>query len=235
MKPLILLVMVKLALVGCASAPRPVNEMPSGDHLAATARVGQAVPAVNTTETGEVSALEAGADDRAIISSAELRLETTNADSVHALTIEYAYAHSGYVLLSGSGRTSIRIPARYFHAALEELETYGILVDKSIKSDEVTDQFFDLQTRLANAEKTRERYLKLLDRAGSIPEILKMERELERINQLIETYKGKLNRLSHLTLHSTVTVSTQVQTKAGPVGYAVGQAFKGLKWLFVRD
>jgi hypothetical protein len=236
MKPLILLTIGMLALSGCGGAPPPVAESPPVEHLAATALGRRPVLAERALETEAVGTKPGtGADNRAIISSAELRLETGNPDSVHALTIEYAYTHGGYVLLSESGRTSIRIPAQHFHAALEELATFGLLVDKSVKSDEVTDQFYDLQTRLANAEKTRERYLKLMDRATSIPEILKLERELERINQMIETYKGKLGRLSHLTLHSTITVSTKERTRLGPVGFAVGQVFKGLKWLFVRD
>jgi hypothetical protein len=241
MKALVTLT-VLLILAGCGSAPPPAAvpppsmELPPDDQLAATVAredvtFSQRATGAKAVPVSPVS----GAVDRAIVSSAELRLETTNADSVHARTIEYAYTHHGYVLLSRSGRTSIRIPAQHFHAALAELETLGSLVEKSIKSDDVTNQFFDLRTRLANAEKTRERYLVLLGRAGTIPEILRMERELERINQLIETYKGKLNRLSHLTLLSTVTVSTKEQVKAGPVGYAFGRVFKGVKWLFVRD
>ena len=56
---------------------------------------------------------------------------------------------------------------------------------------------------------------------------------LKRRGTEIETLKGKINRLSHLTLYSTITVSTKKKGgKPGPVGWLFTSAFNGLKWLF---
>jgi hypothetical protein len=75
----------------------------------------------------------------------------------------------------------------------------------------------------------------LLERADNIDEILKLERELERFNGIIESLKGKLERLSHLVQYSSITVKTFEKFKPGPISYAFHGLFKGVKWLFVRN
>lgn len=146
-----------------------------------------------------------------------------------------ATRYHGYVLNSGEGSTSIRIPALGFNNALDEILMLGEVISREISGEDVTEQYHDLQMRLANAEKTRLRYLELLNKAKDIDEIFRVEKELERINQQIEIYKGKIEKLSHLTAYSTITVNTTPEIKPGPVGYVFEQMYKGVKWLFVRN
>jgi hypothetical protein len=224
-----------LFLTGCASAPPPAPEVPteSQNLLDQKEMSHQRLSQSIVSELLPVADSSSGGDSaRVISSSAALRLETGNPDSVHARTIAYAYDHNGFVLQSDKEQTVIRIPAREFHGALSELELLGKLIEKKISTDDVTNQFFDLQTRLANALKTRERYLDLLLRANSISEVLRVEQELERINRQIETYKGQLSRLGHLTLLSTVSVSTRQKSKPGPISRVFAAAVRGVGWLF---
>ena len=44
----------------------------------------------------------------------------------------------------------------------------------------------DLEIRLENAEKARNRYLELLDKAETVGEVLSVEKELERLNEKID-------------------------------------------------
>ena len=53
---------------------------------------------------------------------------------------------------------------------------------KSITGKDVTDEHYDLNIRLENAQLARDRYLELLNRAQTVDETLKVEKELERLN-----------------------------------------------------
>jgi hypothetical protein len=171
--------------------------------------------------------------DRMIVSSATIRIKSMEPDSVHNRVIEYALSCNGYILHSGDGKTTVRVPAACFKPAMANFETLGELLSKEITGKDVTEEFHDLQTRLDNAEKTRQRYLALLDKAKNLEEILRVERELERLNQTIEQLKGKIERLSHIVAYSSITVETTEPTRPGPVGYAFYGLYQGIKWLFV--
>ena len=171
---------------------------------------------------------------RIVISTADLRLETENPDSVHRRVTEIALDVGGYILRSTPEQTSVRLPALSFQEALDKIERLGKVVDKEITGEDITEKYRDLEVRLTNALKTRERYLGLLSQAKSLQEIMRVESELERINGVIETLKGQINRYTHLTRYSTITVNTSRQTRTGPVGFALEQMYKGVKWLFVR-
>jgi len=100
--------------------------------------------------------------------------------------------------------------------------------------EDVTEEYRDLEIRLDSAEKTRKRYLELLNKAEKVDEILKIERELERLNGEIDLLKGKINRLTHLAQYATITVQTSNGVKKGVLGYAFYGVYSGVKWLFVR-
>lgn len=174
-------------------------------------------------------------DDRLIVSSADLEIKTDQSDTLHNRVISLADTYGGYVLSSAGNETSIRIPSTGFNSAIEDIEKMGETIEKKLSGNDVTEQYKDLDTRLDNAEKTRQRYLALLERAKSMEEILRLEKELERLNTQIEVLKGKIERLSHLVQYSTITVRSFKEVEPGPVAYAFYQLYSGVRWLFVWD
>ncbi len=219
----VLCAVVILLYSGCAG--------PVPSHLPTASETG-----LSASDRTENAGFNNGNDiQRKIISSAEIRINTTAADSVHARVLEIANTNNGYMVKSENDLTQIRIPAGEFAKVLEEIETLGEVISKNMRGKDITDEYHDLEIRLDNAEKTRQRYLALLDKAETIEEILSIERELERLNNEIELLKGKLERLSHLVEYATITVRTDCQIRPGPVGYVFYQMYNGVKWLFVRD
>ncbi len=223
-----------LLLAGCGGGPPPPSEPPTLFRATQHSQ-GLAIKPVGASHQLKSAEADDEESRRIIISTADLRVETENPDSVHARIIEVALDCGGYVLKSTPDQTSIRLPAAEFHGALAGIELLGAIVDKKISGNDITEKYRDLEIRLDNAVKTRDRYLKLLDQARNLQEILRVEKELERMNHEIETLKGQINRLSHLTRYSTITVNTRQKTRPGPIGYALERVYKGVKWLFVRN
>ncbi len=220
MKKAIALTCLVILLVGCGMKPKPFY-----------------APATQGMKAGSTAGanLSSASNERMVISTATLHIESLDPDSIHARVIDMATKYNGYVLNAERGVTSIRIPSVGFHDAIKEIELLGKVKDENITGQDVTDDYRDYQTRLDNAEKTRQRYLALLDKANNIDDILKIERELERLNTDIEFLKGKIDRLSHLVQYSTITVRTTSEVRPGPIGYVFYGLYTGIKWLFVWE
>ncbi|MBI5218284.1 MAG: DUF4349 domain-containing protein [Bacteroidia bacterium] len=174
-------------------------------------------------------------DKRFIVYDAYLQLIIKDADTVNRHLAAIAKKYRGYVQTIGTKATTIRVVADSLNYAITDISKLGKIDHKTIRGDDVTDQYKDFQIRLDNAERARKRYLELLEKAQNVDEALKVEKELERLNGDIELLKGKINRLNHLTLYSTITVNFKEKIKPGILGYVFIGVYKTVKWLFIRN
>jgi len=88
-------------------------------------------------------------------------------DSLQNILMTLAKKYSGYVLSSGREVTTIRVPAIHFKDAILQIEQLGKVKDKNISGEDVTEEYRDLEIRLDSAEKTRKRYLELLNKKNA--------------------------------------------------------------------
>jgi hypothetical protein len=175
------------------------------------------------------------ATSRMMIYNASISLEARNPDTVALKVAAIAKKYKGYVLTSSNTYTSIRVLSASLKEALDEIETFGKVKSKNISGTDVTDEFTDYTIRLENAERSRKRYLELLQKAVTVEETLKVEKELERLNGDIDLLKGKMNRINHLVDYSTIVVYHKEKVKPGIIGYVFVGLYKAAKWLFVRN
>ncbi len=171
--------------------------------------------------------------DRLISSTALIKIETSNPDSVHDHLIIIASELKGYVASSGGGLTSIKVPAENLKSAISQIELLGNVLEKHVAGKDVTEEFQDLEIRIENAEKSRQRYLELLNKATTVSEVLLVEKELERLNTTIELLKGSRERLSNSITFSSISVRTVDKVKLGPLGRVFVTLYDGVKWLFI--
>ncbi|MCO6481049.1 MAG: DUF4349 domain-containing protein [Phaeodactylibacter sp.] len=209
------------ALSGCASSQRAPQEPVPG-------RAGSGL-------SYEESAPEQGRQERKALYFAYLTLVVENPDSAGRQIERIAEKYNGYVNEIGSYRAIIRVESGQLDAAIADIEALGKLRRKNILGQDVTEEYQDYQIRLENAEKARGRYLELLNKAETVEEILKVERELERLNETIDLLKGRMARLDHLEAFSTISVELQERKKPGLLGYIGLGVYHAVKWLFVRN
>ena len=102
---------------------------------------------------------------------------------------------------------TVRIPREQFFDTLDRIAALGEVLSQDISTQDVTDQFIDLEARL-NALTTEEGSLfTLLGIAESVTDILTIERELARIRADIERLQGQLNFLENRVAMSTITIT----------------------------
>lgn len=99
----------------------------------------------------------------------------------------------------------IKVPVDQFENALSALS--GSLVrisEKTISSDDVTMQLIDGKSRMEAKRQVRLRYLDLLRQARNMEEILTVQKEINGIQEEIESVAGRLNFLQHASSMSTI-------------------------------
>ncbi len=190
---------------------------------------------VNNSENGgfEESNKEKMAD-RKMIYNGSISLNVKNTDSTQRKIYELIESKEGFIVKSSTNSTIFRVYNDYLYPTIGELEQLGKVKYKSISGKDVTDEHYDLNIRLENAQMARDRYLELLNRAQTVDETLKVEKELERLNTELDLLQGKIERLDHLVDYATIEVNYEKGKKPGVIGYVFVGVFKAVKWLFVR-
>ena len=153
--------------------------------------------------------------ERQIISTASLSMQVEmvqNAVNEVRAIAESLGGFVGQLSFSGSqdhqqATMTIRVPQGQFFTALDQIKTLGEVRNENLGSQDVTEQFIDLEARLNSAQREEESLLSLLERVETVSEILTVERELSRVRSEIERLQGQLNFLERRVELATITVS----------------------------
>ena len=100
----------------------------------------------------------------------------------------------------------LRIPAEKTGTFQQGLEELGTVRNQSSTSQRVTEEYFDIESRLKSLRAQEERLLELLEQSGTMEEIITVEQALADVTYQIEKLTGELKRYDSLTQYSTVTI-----------------------------
>lgn len=174
-------------------------------------------------------------DDRLLVQTAGLHVEREAPERGVEAATKLASDLGGYVQTATDASATLRIPAPRLHAALHSLATLGKVTDRQLRTEDVTSARTDLALRIDNLKRTRERYLELLARAGTVEESLAVERELERLTLEVERLQVQLERVDSSVQLAAVHVRFSRPVRPGPVGWVIYGAYSAVKWLFIWD
>jgi hypothetical protein len=168
------------------------------------------------------------ADDieRRIIRNGRMTLEVEDVIDAMNRVEDVAAIMGGYVVSSYkyeneegiSGEISIRIPSDRFDEGFDKLRQIAQNVPyEHTDSTDITEEYIDLEARLHNLEATEEQYLKLLDRAETVDEMLQVQRELSNVRGSIEQIQGRMKYLERVSDMGIIEVSImETGSIAGP-------------------
>lgn len=102
----------------------------------------------------------------------------------------------------------IRVPADKFETMLAEIESGEVEITfKEIQANDVTTQFIDTETRLANKRSYLNRYNELLKQAKNVEEILSIEEKIRALQEETESAEGTLKFLNDQVAFSTLDLT----------------------------
>ncbi len=133
-----------------------------------------------------------------------------------------------------SANLSVRVPAAALDGLMDEVAALGDEEVRSTTSQDVTEQVRDLDAELTNQLALRDRFRELAKRAEKVEDILKVERELARVQSRVDSLTGRLKRLRDQVAMSQLQISLtgpdmKTRSVPGPVQWVV----RGVGW-FVK-
>lgn len=150
-----------------------------------------------------------------LIKTAQLSLTVEDMEPAIAQTNAILQRHRGYTLNLNDTEPSgarvvtleIRVPQPQLEPALADLTALGRLQGRSINAQDVSDQLVDLDARLRNLRRTEASLLALLERSGSIKDILAVNQEITQVRQQIEQLDAQQKSLRDRVAYSTIYLS----------------------------
>ena len=171
-----------------------------------------------TNQSGDLTVLERS--NRMIVKNADIRLLVEDTNIAIDRTTQIVGDAGGYIVSSRVwyqdygehqmkyASVTLGVPVDEFEKVLSRLRGLAIEVrDETASGDDVTDQYVDLESQLANLEATRERVKSFLDDAKTVDEALRINQELASLELQIEQIKGRMNYLNDRSAFSTITIN----------------------------
>ncbi|MCE9568055.1 MAG: DUF4349 domain-containing protein [Planctomycetes bacterium] len=203
-------------LTGCGGARSPE----AADFKPAAKEGGQdAAPAGKAQAAGDVAKPIPTPAERKIIYTGTLDIVVTNMDEVLPQVEKLVAAQKGYVAKSevkedtGRRRTatfSLRIPVDSFQGAREGLIALGTAERNAVDSQDVTDEFADVQGWIKNYKEEEDKLNVLMRekrKDEKLEDILKLSKRIEEVRRDIDQMQGRLNRLVNRTELATINLT----------------------------
>ncbi len=231
-------------------AEAPMEAM-DADMARMAAPTGGSVSATgDTTMVLDVIASAEAAENRKVIKTAELNIEVQDIAGAQKQVQDVVEAGGGFIAdldvqdygTRVDASIVARVPSANFSEIYEQVKALGSVKRDRMGGQDVTEEYMDLEGRIANKKVAEERLRELFAKAGKIPDLLEVERELSRVRGEIESLQGRLRYLKDQVGFSTITISLY-QLGEAPVdepegwrlGYHIMGAFRGLlgaiQWL----
>ncbi len=168
---------------------------------------------------------------RKIIYDGEIDLIVKDVDSIAKQVSASIQEARGYIAEQSttgspgtprSMRWKLRVPVEQFESLVQKVVALGELEQNKRTSQDVTEQFYDIEARIKNKKAEEKSLTKILDeRTGKLEDILKIETELSRVRGEIEQLEGKIRVLENLTSLATLNLSVHEREKFEPPPPAV--------------
>lgn len=232
MKNIVVLSLSLLAL-GCSSNNREVATESTG--MAGSYVMDKASPpAVN--EPVADNTLPTTPIERKLIVMGNVRFRTGDLKKTNEEVLKLVEKYKGYIASQNESNSEysidqtieVRIPSKDFTTFLKEIDKQSEHFDhKNINTQDVTEEYIDVEARIKTKKELEARYLEILKKANSVKEMMEVEAQLNQVRAEIESIEGRLKYLQNQTSFSTLTINFyQLTTKFQGFGYRFGEEVK---------
>jgi hypothetical protein len=219
---------------GSGSSTADKSTSSSGSSAEATAASAAAVAPAPGLVTGSSDASSAGGTtasqsaasgstaavnwDRMIIRNASITLQVTNVESMLATVRGITDGAGGLVFASSTSfdgdnqiaTITLDVPAEKFDQVVNSLRSApGVkkVQSEAVASQDVTDEYVDLQSKLKSLNASQDRLLELIKGATNINDILTLDDHLTDIQSQIDQINGRINYIDKKTSFSRITLT----------------------------
>ena len=160
-----------------------------------------------------------------IARTGKVSLYVGNLDSAIRAVTNVAQRYGGDVLSMDAGNTDgstpsaqmqIRVPADSFDDAMSGAGGVGKVRERSIAAEDLTNDITDSDARLRNLRRTEEDIRGIMDRSGSVAQVLNAEDQLSHVREQIETLESELKEMRGRVSYATIDVAMELEAAPAP-------------------
>ena len=161
--------------------------------------------------------------NRKMIKKADYKFEVENVDESTLKVHELAEEYSGFVAnmnlstsaTSMTNRMTVRVLNEQFEPLLNALSKEAVFVyHKRITSQDVTEQYVDLESRLKVKKEVKKRYTEMLrNNAKTLEQVLHAEEKIRVLQEEIESKEGRLRLLADQVSLSEIQLEMSQQVE----------------------
>lgn len=104
------------------------------------------------------------------------------------------------------GSVTVEVPVDDYDELLDGVGDVGPVTRREVRTEDVTDEYTDLESRKRHLERTEQFFLELFDEAETVDEAITIRDRLESVQERIEEIEGRLRRIDERTRMSRLTV-----------------------------
>lgn len=186
-----------------------------------------------------------------IIKNGTLRYETSDLETTYNQVQATVKKYNATINYDSQGKNNnsiyrnitVRVPSNNFDAFIKDVSNGVSYFDtKEISSNDVTEEYIDVQSRIKTKKALEERYLELLKKATKVSEMLEVEQQLSTIREEIESRESRLKYIKDRVATSTIDLEfykNQAEKSGATVSYggkivnAIKYGFNGISSFFI--
>jgi hypothetical protein len=224
-----LVILILSVLYVSSISPSGTGSLPSG--IGGTPDLGEGVVSdKGGTTTG---------GDRVVIEESALSLVVKDVSKEADEVVKYAEKEGGFLVSSEItspeespvATVVVRVPSKKLRMAIEYYRTLAVKVSsESIVGTDVTDEFEDLDTRIATLEKTIDQFEAIKAKATKIADLVSITKQIILMREDIDLLKGEKKFIAESAAFPKITASLATDEFALPYqpaeGFRPGVIFK---------
>lgn len=161
-----------------------------------------------------------------IAKTADLKLYVSDVDAAATKIGVLARRERGDIFSSdisrATGNLEVRVPVGAFDATMTSLARVGIVREQSSSAEDLTGDITDSAAKLRNLRRTEGDILRIMDRSGTVGEVLNVENQLSDVRGQIEELEADLKSMQQRVAYSTITTELDAEPATAPVHPSVG-------------
>lgn len=161
--------------------------------------------------------------ERKLIYTGYISLGVENLSETKSAVEQWLKKYDGYISNSSESQQSVNftvnVPQKNFFAAMDEGASLGKIKNKNINCRDVTEQFYDLQTRLDTRHILLERLQNYLASSSNVKDLIEIETKINDVTSELEQMQGNMNRLQKQITFSRIEVQAMLPTGSNERGF----------------
>jgi hypothetical protein len=153
--------------------------------------------------------------ERMVVENSNLSLLVKDVRDTGDKILKYAKDSGGYMVTTSYSHPSespyatitVRVPSKNFEDALNNFRSLAIKVtNENLVGTDVTQAYEDIQAELDTLEKTKSKFLGILDKAENVTDLLQVQREIINLQTQIDSLKGRRDAMKQEVEMTKITV-----------------------------